>query len=146
MMTNFGHKDMWIQNAAWQDIKTGNHRSPGDNSMWISIVDPCMEHATPVHAFSEIHQFEFLDIEEKDFSMDESFRCSPEQAARIVNLLLHAQENQMNVVVSCVAGVCRSGAVTEVGVMLGFEDTNRFRCPNLLVKKLMMQNLGMTYE
>jgi hypothetical protein len=52
----------------------------------------------------------------------------------------------MNVVVHCYAGICRSGAVCEVGVMMGFQDTGRFRSPNLLVKHGMMRALGWTYD
>ena len=52
----------------------------------------------------------------------------------------------MNVVVHCHAGVCRSGAVAEVGVMMGFADCERFRIPNLLVKHKMMRVLGWTYD
>ena len=52
----------------------------------------------------------------------------------------------MNVVVHCYAGICRSGAVCEVGVMMGFNDTERFRSPNLLVKHRMMKALGWTYD
>jgi hypothetical protein len=87
-----------------------------------------------------------LDIEEKDFALDEAMRCSQEQADELVRLLQHALENRMNVVVHCYAGVCRSGAVCEVGVMMGFNDTERFRSPNLLVKHRMMKALGRTYD
>ena len=52
----------------------------------------------------------------------------------------------MNVIVHCHAGVCRSGAVAELGVMLGFKDTESFRSPNLLVKHKMMKALGWTYD
>jgi hypothetical protein len=52
----------------------------------------------------------------------------------------------MDVVVHCHAGVCRSGAVCEVGVMMGFQDTYVFRAPNLLVKHGMMRTLGMLYS
>ena len=52
----------------------------------------------------------------------------------------------MNVIVHCVAGVCRSGAVCEIGVMMGFDDTEVFRSPNLLVKHKMMKVLGWTYD
>jgi hypothetical protein len=52
----------------------------------------------------------------------------------------------MNVVVHCHAGVCRSGAVCEIGVMLGFVDTEVFRAPNLLVKHRMMKALGWDYD
>jgi hypothetical protein len=52
----------------------------------------------------------------------------------------------MNVVVHCFAGICRSGAVAEVGVMMGFDDVGRTRIPNLLVKHRMMRALGWTYD
>jgi hypothetical protein len=52
----------------------------------------------------------------------------------------------MNVVVHCFAGICRSGAVCEGGVMMGFNDTERYRSPNLLVKHRMMKVLGWTYN
>jgi hypothetical protein len=73
-------------------------------------------------------------------------RCSHEQAAELVRLLQHALANRMNVIVHCHAGVCRSGAVCEVGVMMGFDDTEVFRSPNLLVKHRMMKALGWTYD
>ena len=81
-----------------------------------------------------------------DFALEEAMRCSQEQANELVRLLQHALENRMNVVVHCYAGVCRSGAVCELGVMMGFEDTGRFRSPNLCVKHRMMKALGWTYD
>ena len=73
-------------------------------------------------------------------------RCSQEQANELVRLLQHALENRMNVVVHCHMGVCRSGAVAELGVMMGFDDVGRWRSPNLLVKHRMMSALGWTYD
>jgi hypothetical protein len=136
----------WIQNVALSDIPKGHHVAVGENSMLIQIVDPAMEFPTPRHTFKEVHQFEFLDIEEKDECVDESMRCSQEQANELVRLLQHALENRMDVVVHCHAGICRSGAVCEIGVMLGFKDTEAFRSPNLLVKHRMMKCLGWTYD
>jgi L-serine deaminase len=52
----------------------------------------------------------------------------------------------MNVVVHCHAGICRSGAVTEVATMMGFTATERLRIPNMLVKHKMMKVLGLTYD
>lgn len=136
----------WIENVAASDIPTRFHHDAGPNSMLISIVDPAGWPPVAKHEFKERHNFEFLDIEKHDFAIDEAMRCSQEQADRLVELLQHALKNNMNVVVHCTAGVCRSGAVTEVGVMMGFEDTGRFRSPNLLVKHRMMSKLGWTYD
>jgi hypothetical protein len=137
---------MWIENVSLGDIPKGRHHAAGENSMLIQIVDPGMEFPVPMHKFKETHQFQFLDVEEKDEVLEEAMRCSPEQAAELVRLLQHALVNRMNVVVHCVAGVCRSGAVCEVGVMLGFDDCEGFRSPNLLVKHRMMRYLGWTYD
>ena len=135
----------WIQNVSLGDIPQGKHIRVGENSMLIQIVDPAMEFPTPLYKFKEVHQFEFLDLE-KDDKFGEEFKVTDEQAAKLVQLLQHALDNRMDVVVHCVAGVCRSGAVCEVGVMMGFDDTEVFRSPNLLVKHKMMKVLGWTYD
>lgn len=136
----------WIENVSLGDIPKANHHNAGENSMLIQIVDPDMEFPIPLHKFKETHKFTFLDIEANDFTIDETFRCSDEQAAELVRLLQHALEKRMNVVVHCHAGVCRSGAVCEIGVMMGFNDCEAFRSPNLLVKHKMMKVLGWTYD
>jgi hypothetical protein len=136
----------WIQNVALSDIKRGLHIDPGPNAMLIQITDPPGDFPTPLYAFKEVHQFEFLDVEEKDEVLEETMRCSQAQADELVRLLDHALANRMNVIVHCHAGVCRSGAVCEVGVMMGFDDTEVFRSPNLLVKHRMMRKLGWNYD
>jgi hypothetical protein len=136
----------WIENVAASDIPIGFHHDAGPNSMLISIVDPASWRPEAKHQFKERHNFEFLDIEANDECLDEAMRCSQEQANQLVALLQHALENRMNVVVHCFAGICRSGAVCELGVMMGFKDTERFRSPNLLVKHRMMKALGWTYD
>ena len=136
---------MWIQNVSMKDIKSGFHIDPGFNSMLIQIVDPAYEFPTPKYQFREVHQFEFLDAEQDDNYPDEA-KITDQQAQELVRLLQHALEQRMNVIVHCHAGVCRSGAVAEVGVMLGFDDAEAFRSPNLLVKHKMMKALGWTYD
>ena len=131
----------WIQNVSISDIKSARHFEAGENSMLIQIVDPAYEFPRPMKQFKEVYQFEFLDIEEAH-----EFAVTQEQANELVRLLQHALKNRMHVVVHCHAGVCRSGAVCEVGVMMGFDDTEVFRSPNLLVKHLMMKHLGWTYD
>ena len=136
----------WIQNCAADDIPKGFHVAVGDNAMLIQITDPASWRPTPKHQFKEVHHFEFLDVEAGDHVDDEEMRCSQEQADELVRLLQHAMDNRMDVIVHCFAGICRSGAVCEVGVMMGFQDTERFRMPNLLVKHRMMKALGWTYD
>ena len=136
----------WIQNVSLADIRKGHHIDAGINSMLIQIVDPDMEFPEPSYQFRETHQFKFLDVEKNDDSINDNWKIQDDQAAKLVQLLQHALEQHMNVVVHCHAGVCRSGAVAEVGVMWGFRDAEAFRSPNLLVKHKMMKCLGWTYD
>jgi len=136
----------WIQNVSLSDVRKGHHIRVGENAMLIQIVDPDMEHPEPMHRFKETHQFKFLDLEQSDECINDKWKVQDEQAEQLVELLQHAKEQHMDVVVHCVAGVCRSGAVAEVGVMLGFDDAEAFRSPNLLVKHKMMRKLGWTYD
>jgi predicted protein tyrosine phosphatase len=136
----------WIQNVSLSAVASGQHFDAGENSMLIQIVNAPEDLPVPKYKFKETHQFCFLDVEKDHQSDDPTEKCSPEQAAELVRLLQHALENRMQVVVHCHAGICRSGAVCEVGVMLGFDDTEVFRSPNLLVKHLMMKTLGWTYD
>ena len=136
----------WIQNVSLADVRKGHHIRIEGNAMLIQIVDPAMEFPTPFHKFKEVHQFEFLDLERDDMLDAEEFKITDKQAEQLVKLLQHALDHRMDVVVHCVAGVCRSGAVCEVGVMMGFLDTQDFRSPNLLVKHKMMKVLGWSYD
>ncbi|MFY8211698.1 MAG: hypothetical protein ACOVLB_03395 [Candidatus Nanopelagicus sp.] len=136
---------MWIENIAAADVGMKYHHACGDNSMLISICDPAGWRPAAAHAFKERHDFEFLDAEDTDGFPDEA-KFSDEQAKEIVVLLQHALDNHMNVVVHCTAGICRSGAVVEVGVMMGFTDCEKLRIPNIRVKHKLMKVLGWTYD
>ena len=131
---------MFIQNCSLHDVETGNHKDPGENSLLIQIVDPGYKFPEPKYNFRFVNQYEFLDI--NDDTGDEC--CfSDEQAKSIATNLRFAFDTQMNVIVHCMMGICRSGGVVEVGTMLGFEDTGRWRQPNLRVKKLLMKHLNL---
>lgn len=131
----------WIQNVSLSSIEEGFHYDAGVNSVLISIVDPDMQYPAPKYSFKETHRFKFLDIEDGDECLDESWRFNAKQAKKIAGILKKALINNSNVIVHCVAGICRSGAVTEVGTILGFQDTEVYRCPNLLVKGLLLKEL-----
>jgi predicted protein tyrosine phosphatase len=136
---------MWIENIAAADVRMKFHHAAGENSMLISICDPAGWRPTAAHEFKERHDFEFLDAEDSD-GFPEEAKFSDAQAEQIVVLLQHALDNRMNVVVHCTAGICRSGAVVEVGVMMGFQDCDRLRIPNIRVKHKLMKVLGWMYD
>lgn len=135
----------FIENVAASDVTTGFHYDCGPNAMLISITDPAGWKPNPKHNFKEVHEFEFLDAEDEDGFEDEC-KIQDEQAENIIALLNRAKENHMNVVVHCFAGICRSGAVVEVATMMGFTPTDRYRQPNLRVKRKLMKVLGLTYD
>ena len=135
---------MKIENVAAIDIPKGDHHDCGENSMLIQILDGAWI-PEPKHKFRERHYFNFLDLEDDDEHVEE-MGITDEQAAELVALLKHAFDKKMNVVVHCTAGLCRSGAVVEVGVMMGFDDPERTRIPNIRVKHKMMKVLGWTYD
>ena len=135
----------WIENCSMSDIHLGHHSDLGENVMLIRIQDPATEFKPTKYPFKEVYCFEFLDAEDGD-GFDEDFKINDSQANELVMLLSHAMEKSMNVLVHCHAGICRSGAVTEVGTMMGFTATDRFRQPNLRVKSKMMKVLGYTYD
>lgn len=129
----------FITNVSRFDITQGWHEDAGTNSVLIQIIDEREGVPVPKYDFREVHQFIFDDVEDED---------NPEaitdlQAEEIAAILVEAYGNNSNVVVHCHAGICRSGAVVEVGLMLGFNEPDRLRLPNVLVKKKLMKALGM---
>lgn len=135
----------WIENVAAVDVSSGFHHDCGPNSMLISICDPLGWRPDAKQQFKERHDFEFLDAEDND-GVPEEAKISDVQAEQIVALLQRAFENRMNVVVHCTAGICRSGAIVEVGTIMGFQDCERTRIPNIRVKHKLMKVLGWTYD
>jgi hypothetical protein len=140
------HVKPWIENVGRSDIPRGNHRDPGPSGVLISINDPDLDPPPAGANFAERYDFNFLDVEAYDIVQDESHRCTAEDGKQIAEILTAALAKGANVVVHCTAGVCRSGAVVEVGTILGFQEPNRYRSPNLHVKHQIMRALGMTYD
>lgn len=133
----------YIENIAAIDCQNGNHMDSGVNTMLIQIGDPTGWMPTPKHKFKLQYVFRFSDVEVGDEL--EEFGITNAQAEDLVKLLQYALDNRMNVVVHCVAGICRSGAVVEVAEMMGFNPCRNFRAPNLMVKHEMMKVLGWVY-
>ena len=135
---------MWIQNVSMADIVKGHHNLPDKRTVLIQIQDfGTWQFAVPLYkdSFVDIHQFLFDDIEDEC-----GVSIQDEQAEKLAIILEQAKNNGYNVIVHCHAGICRSGAVAEIGVIMGFDEPERHRIPNLLVKRKMMRSLGLTYD
>lgn len=134
----------WIEHVSLNAIETGWHTEP-HNCILIQIVDHDMEFPTPKYSskFKEIYTFKFLDLEYKDPLPDE-LKISEVQAAEIARILNLAYFFHYNIIVHCVAGVCRSGAVAEAAESIGYTIKNSgrsLRLPNLMVKHRIMKEL-----
>lgn len=134
-----------IENVSWGDIFRGHHRDPGENAILIQIIDPKdPEFPTPKSdRFTECHQFRFLDAEVPTRFFPEEHLISDEQATEIYKVLMKGLDENRNVVVHCVMGVCRSGAVVEVAESIGYDECPRHRLPNTRVKGKLLQAAGL---
>jgi predicted protein tyrosine phosphatase len=139
----------WIENVACTDIPSANHHDAGLFGILIQIMDPGSFFPEPKFPFKEVHKFEFLDQEDDDLTKNpdlEEALISQDQAKQIVDILKKALKENRSVVVHCFAGLCRSGAVAEIGTTMGFDDVGNFRSPNTRVMRMMMSELGLPYE
>ena len=115
-----------------------------ENAIYIQITDPCCAFEPARNSFSEIHRFEFLDDEYEGDGHE--FSITDEQSEQLATILRRANDEQRHVIVSCHAGLCRSGAVTEVmSRAFGYEPGPSVRSPNQLVVKKVMRALGYEY-
>lgn len=133
----------FIENVSFHGMQTGMHYDPGPYGIWISITDPAMTPAKPAFKFSEWHEFHFLDIDKTSADWDEmkEFAITKKDAEAIASILKRAFKHGNNVIVSCVAGMCRSGAVAQVAIDYGFRDTGVIRAPNVMVEKAIRKEL-----
>ena len=127
---------MWIANFSLDDVKKGNHVIPNNDAILIQICDPETHFPKSPYEnlFVKVFQFSFLDT---NFSV-EPRAINDYQAEKIADALNFAKDNNLNVIVHCHAGICRSGAVAEVGTLIGFDilkNHKQPRIPNTLVFK-----------
>ena len=144
----------WIENISCANIIDGKHHDAGSRGVLIQIMDPATFFPEPKHHFAEIHRFEFLDVDGDCMSNNGSgdmedmseWAITEDQAKQIVAILKKALKENRSVICHCFAGLCRSGAVAEVGITMGFDDVGNFRSPNERVLKFMFEELGIPYE
>lgn len=131
-----------IENVSYHCVEKGNHKHYGNDTILIQIVDGAMEFPLPKKEFLSVHQFVFSDIED-DHPYVDDIGMTETIAASIASILKSSLDNDLNIVIHCVAGICRSGAVVEAGVQLGFADPGTYRNPNTRVKRMLLQALGL---
>lgn len=135
---------IFIENCPQIAVEKGTHRLPANSSILIQITDPESEFVKPFYSenFKEIYKFQFYDVTEPLWGRNCLLEpITEEQANKLVRILDRAMEKGYNVVVHCAAGVCRSGAVTEVGKIMGFTPVHENRLPNVEVKSKMLRCL-----
>jgi len=133
-----------IENCSWADFQKGNHRLSPLGAVAIQITDPGDTPPEPVEdVFVSRHSFQFLDAEAPTQFFPEEKLISDTQAEEIAEILRTALSNNTDVLVHCVAGVCRSGAVVEVAEIIGFDECFRYRLPNVRVKRMLMQQFDL---
>lgn len=122
-----------------QAVLAGKHHDPGPDGVLIQLGDPACFFPEPKFPFKHRHQFEFLDADEYTQNVPDEAKITMSQAEEIYKILQDALDNKRNVVVHCSAGICRSGAVADVGEMMGFDYAGSYKQPNLLVKHSLMR-------
>ena len=128
----------FITNVSRFDIHTGLHEDAGENSVLIQIIDQSEEFPIPKHKFKETYQFIFDDI----YDEDNPEAITDSQAQELAEVLRNTYSKGYNVVCHCHAGLCRSGAVVEAGVFIGFNPPDKVRLPNDLVLRKLYKALG----
>ena len=133
-----------IENCSWIDFQKGNHQVNPVDAIAIQIVDPRDTPPEPAEdVFYTRHVFEFFDAEEPNHSFPEDNLIDDAQAEKIASLLVKALDEDRDVLVHCVVGQCRSGAVVEVAEMIGFDECPRYRHPNVRVKRKLMEQFDL---
>lgn len=143
----------WVANFSMKQIEEGEHFTVDNKTILIQIQDPdTKEFINPKYKkdFNKIYQFKFWDAEdEKDIPVkDKEGLFSNKQSLEISKIIQDAKENNLNIVIHCHAGICRSGAITEVCGLYGFDIENQInnRIPNKLVFNKLRKNLGLLYS
>lgn len=136
-----------IENISYMDAKAGNHAIAAENAVMIRIVDINRDFPPTRKKYKKVLELKFADIVQRDLPAVKYHDAFQEgQAFQVVAFLQEALANGDDVVVHCMAGISRSGAVVEIGSIMGFEPVRDNRQPNLRMKYMMMKQLGLTYD
>lgn len=114
----------FVENVSRDAIVMGIHSVfDYEKDLLIQITDPDSQFPVPLKKFKNVVQHTFWDSEEEDGP-------THDQAISLATQILMAWRNNQNILVHCQAGLCRSGAVAEAAIMLGFKEVHTRRWPN----------------
>jgi predicted protein tyrosine phosphatase len=115
-------------------------QKPPTSGVIISIRDPGNTYSALYSQVDAIPNVQIIPIYAFDVN-EEIHGCLTEtDAAIIAKALIEQSELGNDVIVHCTAGICRSGAVAEVGMALAlFEKQRTNRQPNTLFKRKIMR-------
>ena len=133
----------WIENCPRIAVELGTHTLDSKTSILIQITDADLDFVTPYHGdYINVFRFMFHDVTEMiEHKGKKYYPITQEQANQLVEILDISLKEKYNVIVHCTAGLCRSGAVTEVGSIMGFRPVHDNRLPNVEVKSKMLRSL-----
>jgi len=122
----------WIRNVSKDALP---HIEPSDILIQIENPDGIFENS---NNFKHIFRFRFLGGVNNPH---EELNITDEQSASLAKILQSALSAQHNVVVQCVSGSVRSGAVAQAGIDCGFQDYGDKRKPSKLVYQKILKYL-----
>lgn len=129
-----------VINLSLSQVVSGKYPFPIENAYLIQIQDAGtwkFANAKNRGKFKGYFQIAFDDIDDGPNAIDE------DQAERLAEVLKYCSDRGYDVVVHCHAGICRSGAVTEVMTSyMGYSTTDTHRIPNVRVKRMLIDKLG----
>lgn len=138
----------YVTNLSMSDVVQGRFPDwANQNTVLIQIQD--VDHAPTARfanvkkrsRFVSVYQFRFDDVD--NYTVKYYTPITDDQAEDLARIIKHAKENNLNIVVHCHAGLCRSGAIKTLCVRYGFEDIdNKDAFPNALVMKKVGNLLG----
>ena len=133
----------YVQNVSFDDVKKLIIHNDCSNTFLISITDNDMPYPTHLgFDFGLAVYYQFLDVDGPEYKQ----AISDAQARGIVQWLEFAKRHNKDVLVHCMMGVNRSGAVREVAEILGFEVIGQKQGYNAYVKTKLIQAAGLGYE
>lgn len=119
-----------VEHVDMHDVARGRHATLPEGAALIQVVDPDMDWPTPMAQFRYILRLKFLDIDPQADDTPDTWAMSESQARAVDAFLAEALREGRNVLVHCVHGSSRSGAIAAHAQSQGFECLRPLTEPN----------------